>query len=265
MGVLYWWYNWGIWLALLLVAVVILGILYDSRRRMLSATTWLRLAILGGVLILPSLYLVLFYSPVDMILDLFTGTSIELRLLQPFGYLGIVGFLIGLGSAVGYALWLSGGGVQLRHPLPSPGPSYPPPLPPTEVAAPPPATEAPARPPSRAAAPPLDRTRLAGQQPPAQGWLVVRSGPHTGKQLGLSTSARSSIGRDATRCDLVLDDPAISREHARIQWERGQFVLYDLASANGTWVNNRRIQRQPLADGDIIRIGDTTLVFKSVR
>jgi pSer/pThr/pTyr-binding forkhead associated (FHA) protein len=94
---------------------------------------------------------------------------------------------------------------------------------------------------------------------------VIRSGPRAGKQLGLGTSAPSGIGRDASRCELVLDDPAVSREHARIQWEHGQFVLYDLASANGTWVNNNRIQRQPLMDGDMVRIGDTTMVFKSVK
>lgn len=258
-----WWYDWGIWLALLLVPIVIVWILYDSRRRMLSATTWLGLAILGGVLLLPSLYLVLSYDVGDLIRDLFTGgTSIEIKLVNPFGFPGIAGFLISLGSAVGYALRLSGRGMQPRYPPPPPGPSYPPPLPPTEVAAPPPTAD---RVPSRAAAPPLERTRLVGQQPPAQGWLVVRSGPRAGKQLGLSVSARNSVGRDAARCDLVLDDPAASREHARVQWEHGQFVLYDLASANGTFVNNQRIQRQPLMDGDVIRIGDTTLVFKSVR
>jgi len=246
---LVWWYDWGIWLALLLSAIIIFGIFYDSRRRMVAASAWLVAAIVGGVLMLPSLFLVLF-----------PGILVtHLTLAELLGWVGIAGFLISLGSAISYVVSLSGGGMK---PYPPP---YPPPLPPTEVAAPPRATAAPARPPSRPAAPPLDRTRLAGQQPPAQGWLVVRSGPHTGKQLGLSTSARSSIGRDATRCDLVLDDPATSREHARIQWERGQFVLYDLASANGTWVNNRRIQRQPLVDGDIIRIGDTTLMFKSVR
>jgi len=153
------------------------------------------------------------------------------------------------------------GGMDYYAAAPVPPPAAYAPLPPTSVApppAPPPAS-------ARRAAPPLDRTRLVGQRVPVSGWLVMRSGPRAGKQLGLATSAPSGIGRDASRCDLVLDDPAASREHARIQWEHGQFILYDLASANGTWVNNRRIQRQPLMDGDLIRIGDTTMVFKSVK
>lgn len=259
MGLLRWWYDWGMWVALLLVAMSIFWILYDSRRKGVVAAAWLGAAIFGGILMLPSFYLVLFTDVTDLIFR----TDPIFRQMKLFGYIGVVGFVIGLGSAIYYTL--AGGGMAARYfpPLPPP-PPYQSPLPPTEAMAPPPPPTA-ARAPSRVVAPPLDRTRLVGEPPPVQGWLAVRSGPHAGKQLGLSTSARNSIGRDAARCDLVLDDPAASREHARIQWERGQFVLYDLASANGTWVNNRRIQRQPLMDGDVIRIGDTTMVFKSAR
>lgn len=112
---------------------------------------------------------------------------------------------------------------------------------------------------------PVEKTRIVDQRSPVQGWIAVRSGSRVGKQLGLSTSSRNSIGRDASRCDLVLDDPAISAEHARVQFEHGQFVIYDLASSNGTWVNNHRVQRQPLLDNDEIRVGDTLVIFKSVR
>lgn len=138
------------------------------------------------------------------------------------------------------------------------------PLPPTAVAAPPPAPAPAPRPQAPRGAPPLDRTRLVDQRAPVNGWLVIRTGARAGKQHGLRATGATGIGRDASRCDLVLDDPASSREHARVQWENGQFVLYDLASANGTFVNNRRVQRQALMDGDVVRIGDTTMVFKSV-
>jgi hypothetical protein len=113
--------------------------------------------------------------------------------------------------------------------------------------------------------PPIEKTRIVDQRLPVQGWLAVRSGSRVGKQLALSTSSRNNIGRDASRCDLVLDDMAVSAEHARVQFEHGQFVIYDLASSNGTWVNNRRVQKQMLLDSDEIRLGDTLVVFKSVR
>ena len=94
-------------------------------------------------------------------------------------------------------------------------------------------------------------------------WLAVKSGPRAGKQFGL-TMGRSTIGRDATRCDIVLDDGAVSAEHAAVIFQNGQFVIHDLASLNGTFVNNMRVQRQSLLDGDVIRVGNTTFVYKKV-
>jgi pSer/pThr/pTyr-binding forkhead associated (FHA) protein len=66
-------------------------------------------------------------------------------------------------------------------------------------------------------------------------------------------------------CDFILDDDSISAEHARVKEERGQFVLYDLASTNGTYLNGSRIERSALVDGDVITLGDTKLVFKEVK
>ncbi len=62
------------------------------------------------------------------------------------------------------------------------------------------------------------------------------------------------IGRDPDN-EIVLRDPRVSRHHARIIFERGFFVLYDLASANGTTVNGKRISIAPLVDGAVIRVG----------
>ena len=53
----------------------------------------------------------------------------------------------------------------------------------------------------------------------------------------------------------MLDDSKVSAEHARIQMDHGQFVLYDLASTNHTYVNDQEIQKQVLRDGDQIKIG----------
>ena len=65
------------------------------------------------------------------------------------------------------------------------------------------------------------------------------------------------IGRDSDN-EIVLRDPRVSRHHARIVFEKGFFVIYDLASANGTLVNGRRVSIAPLVDGAAIRLGSCT-------
>ena len=94
-------------------------------------------------------------------------------------------------------------------------------------------------------------------------WLVVKSGARAGKQFGLGRG-RNTIGRDGSRCDIVLDDGAVSAQHAQVNFENGQFAIYDLASLNGTFVNQQKVQRQLLMDDDMVRIGNTTFVFKKV-
>ena len=61
--------------------------------------------------------------------------------------------------------------------------------------------------------------------------------------------------------DFVLDDTLASRRHAQVVGRGGGWVLEDLDSTNGTLVNGRRQRRAVLADGDVIRIGGTTLRF----
>jgi hypothetical protein len=133
----------------------------------------------------------------------------------------------------------------------------------TEVAPPPPPPPKPM--PSPPPAPKIAKTDIIGVDVPAVGWLVARTGTRLDKQYPLSTSARTIIGRDGTRCQVVLDDRSVSAEHACVQWENGQFVLYDLASTNHTFLNDTRIQRQTLMDGDTIRVGNTILVLKMVQ
>lgn len=110
---------------------------------------------------------------------------------------------------------------------------------------------------------PIERTRQIDQAPRAMAWLVVQGGPYAGKQFGL-VDGRNIIGRDGTRSDFILDDDLISGQHAQVRFENGQFVMYDLASTNHTFVNNRQVQRQPLMDNDVVRLGNTQIVFKAV-
>lgn len=118
--------------------------------------------------------------------------------------------------------------------------------------------------PAAPARPRTELTRPIVRGRPAMAWLAVTRGPWSGRQFGLD-AGRNSLGRDASRCDIPLDDDAVSGQHARVDFERGQFVIYDLASTNGTFVNSRRVQRQSLMDDDVIRIGNTTFVFKQVK
>jgi pSer/pThr/pTyr-binding forkhead associated (FHA) protein len=63
--------------------------------------------------------------------------------------------------------------------------------------------------------------------------------------------------------DLVLDDVAVSSQHCRIRPEDGRFVVHDLKSTNGTFVNDRRIARHALVEGDVVKIGETWLQFRT--
>lgn len=76
------------------------------------------------------------------------------------------------------------------------------------------------------------------------------------KSYRLQTHRPFTLGRDPGN-DIVLRDPKVSRHHAEIVFERGFFVLHDLASANGTFVNGKRIRVAPLTHGARLRIGNT--------
>lgn len=72
-----------------------------------------------------------------------------------------------------------------------------------------------------------------------------------------------SIGR-SQRCELVLPDPELSREHCRVFREGGTYKVEDKGSRNGTEVNGKMIgEPQPLQDGDVINLGDYQLTFYS--
>jgi hypothetical protein len=97
----------------------------------------------------------------------------------------------------------------------------------------------------------------AGGRPTATHVLVV-DGPGTRHEL---TTGRNVIGR-GTDADIRLPDTGVSRKHVDVVLEGGVATVEDLGSTNGTLVNGRRISRQPLADGDVIRIGHSVLVYR---
>ena len=105
--------------------------------------------------------------------------------------------------------------------------------------------------------------------------LIIERGGSAGKQFVLSTE-ETHIGRwDADGgifpdVDLDGDDPEakVSRKHARILFHNGEYMIEDLGSTNGTFVNRgKRLlpgTRQPLGDGDEIIVGKTFLRFHIV-
>ena len=70
-----------------------------------------------------------------------------------------------------------------------------------------------------------------------------------------------TIGRDP-RSGMALTDDKVSANHAQIRKTNGEYVIYDLGSTNGTYVNGQRVSQHVLRDGDEIRVGDTELVFR---
>jgi hypothetical protein len=92
--------------------------------------------------------------------------------------------------------------------------------------------------------------------------LTITRGPGTGDLFELNQTTSTSIGR-ARANDIVLKDVSISGQHCRIRPENGGFVLHDLKSTNGTFVNEKRVTRHPLADGDLVQIGETVMQYKT--
>jgi signal transduction histidine kinase/pSer/pThr/pTyr-binding forkhead associated (FHA) protein len=93
--------------------------------------------------------------------------------------------------------------------------------------------------------------------------LLVIKGADEGKQFDL-TDAIASIGRDASNT-IRLHDTEVSRRHAEVRRVTDGHALADVGSANGTFVNNQRIQVADLRAGDHVAIGQTILVYSTGR
>nr|MBN1229367.1 FHA domain-containing protein [Anaerolineae bacterium] len=101
-------------------------------------------------------------------------------------------------------------------------------------------------------------------QPGARFRLVVRRGPQPNQQHELNRDT-ITIGRDITN-DIVVNDPEVSRHHARLVRTSAGFEIEDLRSTNGTFINRHRVTTpQPLSNGDLIGLGETvTLAYEVV-
>ena len=72
------------------------------------------------------------------------------------------------------------------------------------------------------------------------------------------------VGRSPI-CDLVLDERTVSRRHAELRRDGDAWVLLDLGSTNGTWVNGWRIREAEVGAGDQVALGHLRMVFEAPR
>jgi pSer/pThr/pTyr-binding forkhead associated (FHA) protein len=93
-------------------------------------------------------------------------------------------------------------------------------------------------------------------------WIVIASGALRGRDFRLP-GGTVRIG-SAPDCEIrITDDPYFSSRHAELSFGAGQYLLRDLQSTNGSYVNEARIAEHQLRDGDHLRLGLTQFVFKS--
>jgi len=98
--------------------------------------------------------------------------------------------------------------------------------------------------------------------PPAVARLRVESGPVDQPDFALD-QPEVTIGRRVGN-DIVIQDTNVSRQHARVLRQDGGYAIEDTNSANGTVVNDERVEGiQPIHDGDVILIGDARFVFQT--
>lgn len=259
------WYSWGAAVAFAITFVITLWIFFDSQSNRTQATFWRSVSLLAAILVIPGAILSLFP-------DLATGLG---PLPTLFAFLGPVATFLALVSLFFYTIGVGvhdldaaadvdaleydpvpveSRDVNAQHTISVPEQNHSEPVTPVVTD-------------HAGVASPLndDSTQVfhnAKVREPLA-WLVALNGPHMGKTYRLRDIA--DIGRDSKHNNISLEDPTISRQHARIRRENGEFVIYDLVSANGVLVNGEAVERSVLHNGDHILVGQSELGFMQVR
>ena len=97
--------------------------------------------------------------------------------------------------------------------------------------------------------------------PAGTGLLVVKRGPNAGSRFALTADV-TTAGRHPDS-DIFLDDITVSRRHAEIAKAADGYVVRDVGSLNGTYLNRERIDDAALHNGDELQVGKFKLVFFS--
>ena len=110
------------------------------------------------------------------------------------------------------------------------------------------------------------KTVLTEAQPPrvertgeANGCLIVIYGEDIGRRIQVGTEPML-IGR-AAKCEVMIDQESVSRNHCRLRFDGRNFLVRDLGSTNGTYVNDDLIDETRLRHGDQLKVGRTILKF----
>ena len=104
--------------------------------------------------------------------------------------------------------------------------------------------------------------RARGERPAIPAVLVGIGGPDAGTRLELF--AETVIGRGASN-DLVISSGMLSRSHARLVFLADHWMLQDLGTTNGSFVNGKQVTSCRLEDGDVVTFGDAAFRFKLVK
>ena len=95
--------------------------------------------------------------------------------------------------------------------------------------------------------------------PEGMGMLMVKRGPNAGSRFMLDADV-TRAGRHPDS-EIFLDDITVSRRHAEFVRQGPGYVVRDVGSLNGTYLNRERLEEAPLAHGDEVQIGKFKLVF----
>ena len=93
-------------------------------------------------------------------------------------------------------------------------------------------------------------------------WILQSSEPEGGSfTFRLGPGAVKTVGR-APRADFIVDAALVSRVHCRLTAGEEQLEVMDLSSTNGTFVNDKRVERAKLTSGDRLRVGRVELTVE---
>src|SRR5947209_2068760 len=119
-------------------------------------------------------------------------------------------------------------------------------------------------PPPVPATPPANAANSGGAAPPPLSYILPPPPPFLVRSDGAELPLEADVlnmGR-APDNHIVVNDRRVSRRHAVLKREGTNYMLEDLGTPNGTFVNDQRIQRQVLASSDVIRLGQTVFIYR---
>lgn len=106
-------------------------------------------------------------------------------------------------------------------------------------------------------------------KPAAEPEAPLAQGPRFILYEGKEVKAEYPVDKDtlvlgrSSECDIMIDDPSISRQHARVTVKPDRITIEDLSSLNGTYINDDAIKRGHIEDGDRVSLGSVDLYFRN--